>query len=217
LISFFFTLVGLDPNSSLKVTRGSISFRNSSVFGSSQISAPLPNISAFLGGYKKPFFALVFAVLFGISGLVSLIESIEIFIVMIVLSGICLLYYYLAKTMFIGFETNGGGTHGFAFRASIIEGVGVNIQRVEDTIAYVNSLISSAALGEVIQETTNPVIMGNRTATVRSEPQKQYPEAALPQPAPPVAALPQPAPPVAAPPQPAVPQQGAEQGTPWNQ
>ena len=44
IISFILTLVGLDPNSSLKVTRGSISFRNSSVFGMNQVSTPLANM-----------------------------------------------------------------------------------------------------------------------------------------------------------------------------
>ena len=72
IINFLLTVVGLDPNSSRKVTRGSISFRNSSVFGSSQVSTPLANIGAFVGGYKKPFLALVSAVLFFLTGFASL-------------------------------------------------------------------------------------------------------------------------------------------------
>ena len=171
IISFLLTLVGLDPNSSLKVTRGSISFRNSSVFGSSQVSTPLANIGAFVGGYKKPFVALLLAIIFFIGGLFMLpVEEIgpTMFGIMSVLSVICLIYYYLRKTMFMGFETSGGGTYGFAFQASVLEGVGVDIKRVENTIAYVNSLISSASLGEHFIEQNQTQVLGGRTATMLS-------------------------------------------------
>lgn len=169
IISFLLTLVGLDPNSSLKVTRGSISFRNSSVFGSSQVSTPLANIGAFVGGYKKPFVALLLSIIFFLGGLFMLpVEDIggTMFAIMAVLSLICLIYYYLRKTMFMGFETSGGGTYGFAFQASVIEGIGVDIKRVESTIAYVNSLISSASLGEQFIEQSQTQVLGGRTATM---------------------------------------------------
>jgi len=151
LVSFLLTLIGLDPNSTLKVTRGSISFRTSSVFGSSQVSTPLPNLGAFVGGYKKPFFALLlFVMCFSFAIVLFILSLIEgegfAHWLLLVLSLIFLVFYYLNKVMFIGFETSGGGTHGFAFKASILEGVSVNISRVEATIDYVNSLISSAAL-----------------------------------------------------------------------
>lgn len=171
LISFILTLIGLDPNSSLKVTRGSISFRTSSVFGSSQVSTPLPNLGAFVGGYKKPFFALVlsaitlffgfffFGMFYGDFGLILTLT-------LWACSLVSLVYYLLNKVMFIGFETSGGGTYGFAFKASVIEGVGIDINRVEQTIDYVNSLISSAALGEVVIESAKPIALGGRQPTL---------------------------------------------------
>lgn len=183
--NFLLTLVGLDPNSSLTVSRGSIAFRTSSVFGSTQVSTPLTNIGAFIGGYKKPFFALVFGIFFiffGVIGtLAGVLFSIDdakiVGIIFLVLGGACLLYYYLQKTMYVGFETNGGGVHGFAFKASLIEGVNVNIQRVLSTIDYVNSLISSATLGETVRETSQIKEMGSRTATIYSAPMAESPKA----------------------------------------
>jgi hypothetical protein len=171
LISFILTLIGLDPNSSLKVTRGSISFRTSSVFGSSQVSTPLPNLGAFVGGYKKPFFALVFSAItlfFGFSflGIVGGDFGLILTLTLWVSSLVSLIYYLLNKVMFIGFETSGGGTYGFAFRASVIEGVGIDINRVEQTIDYVNSLISSAALGEVVVESAKSIALGGRQSTL---------------------------------------------------
>tara|TARA_B100000242_G_scaffold143614_1_gene102264 strand:- start:736 stop:1605 length:870 start_codon:yes stop_codon:yes gene_type:complete len=168
IVSFLLTMVGLDPNSSLRVTRGSISFQNSSVFGMNQVSTPLANIGAFVGGYKKPFWALVFSglmMLFGLS--LALTEDGGIlFGLFAILALIGLIYYYLQKTMFMGFETSGGGTYGFAFKASVLEGVGVDINRVEGTIAYVNSLISSASLGETFVEQKQTQVLGGRQATM---------------------------------------------------
>jgi hypothetical protein len=83
-----------------------------------------------------------------------------------VISLLSLIYYLLNKVMFIGFETSGGGTYGFAFKASVIEGVGIDINRVEQTIDYVNSLISSAALGEVVLESAKPNAIGGRQSTL---------------------------------------------------
>lgn len=171
LISFILTLIGLDPNSSLKVTRGSISFRTSSVFGSSQVSTPLPNLGAFVGGYKKPFLALVFSTITLIFGFFFLGMGYGDFGLILALavwffSLVSLVYYFLNKVMFIGFETSGGGTYGFAFKASVIEGVGIDINRVEQTIDYVNSLISSAALGEVVLESAKPIAIGGRQSTL---------------------------------------------------
>ncbi len=170
IVSFLLTMVGLDPNSSLRVTRGSISFQNSSVFGMNQVSTPLANIGAFVGGYKKPFWALVFSGLMMLTGL-SLAFTEDggiLFGLFVFLALIGLIYYYLQKTMFMGFETSGGGTYGFAFKASVLEGVGVDIKRVEGTIAYVNSLISSASLGETFVEQKQTQVLGGRQATMLS-------------------------------------------------
>lgn len=167
ITSFLLTVVGLDPNSSLRVTRGSISFQNSSVFGMNQVSTPLANVGAFVGGYKKPFWALVFSLMMFLLGLIVGSEfgaTAFTFFIFLTLAG--LVYYYLQKTMFMGFETSGGGTYGFAFKASVLEGVGVDIKRVESTIAYVNSLISSASLGEAFVEQSQMQVLGGRQATM---------------------------------------------------
>ena len=167
ITSFLLTVVGLDPNSSLRVTRGSISFQNSSVFGMNQVSTPLANIGAFVGGYKKPFWALVFSLMMFLFGLIFGLEfGATAFTFFIFLTLVGLVYYYLQKTMFMGFETSGGGTYGFAFKASVLEGVGVDIKRVESTIAYVNSLISSASLGEAFVEQNQTEVLGGRQATM---------------------------------------------------
>lgn len=183
IVSFLLTMVGLDPNSSLRVTRGSISFQNSSVFGMNQVSTPLANIGAFVGGYKKPFWALVFSGLMMLSGL-SLAFTEDggiLFGLFAILALIGLIYYYLQKTMFMGFETSGGGTYGFAFKASVLEGVGVDINRVEGTIAYVNSLISSASLGETFVEQKQTQVLGGRQATMLAS--TPAPAAPMPTPA----------------------------------
>ena len=140
------------------------------------------------------------------------------------LTLLCLIYYYLRKTMFMGFETSGGGTYGFAFQASVLEGVGVDIKRVESTIAYVNSLISSASLGEHFVEQHQTQVLGGRTATMLTTaptPAAQPVQAVqaiapqpIAQPAPPVQPIAQPAPPVQPMAQPAPPVQPMAQPAP---
>ena len=167
-----------------------------------QVSTPLANIGAFVGGYKKPFWALVFSGLMLFAGLSFAFteDGGALFGIFAFLALVGLLYYYLQKTMFMGFETSGGGTYGFAFKASVLEGVGVDIKRVESTIAYVNSLISSASLGETFVEQGQTQVLGGRQATMLAS---ATAPAAQPAPAPvvqPVAAQPVAPAPVAAPP-----------------
>jgi pyruvate dehydrogenase E2 component (dihydrolipoamide acetyltransferase) len=88
--------------------------------------------------------------------------------------------------MFMGFETSGGGIYGFVFKASVLEGVGVDIKRVETTISYVNTLISSASLGETFVEQAQTQVLGGRQATMlaTSEPAAAAPQALAPESAP---------------------------------
>jgi hypothetical protein len=161
-----------------------------------QVSTPLTNVGAFVGGYKKPFWALVFSALMFLTGLsLAFTEDGGILFglfALLALGG--LLYYYLQKTMFMGFETSGGGTYGFAFKASVLEGVGVDIKRVETTISYVNTLISSASLGETFVEQAQTQVLGGRQATMlaTSEPAAAAPQALAPESAPATYAAPAP-------------------------
>ena len=75
LMAFILNLMGLDPNASVKVTRGAISMRQSSMRGMDQVSTALTSVGAFIGGYSKPIGYLVAAAIFVIAGICAVIAK----------------------------------------------------------------------------------------------------------------------------------------------
>ena len=148
--AFMLNIMGLDPNASVKVTRGAISMRQSSLMGMDQVTTALSSVGAFIGGYRKPISYLFMATVFLIGGLIgdAMADSGGIFaIIGIVLALTMFLLYVFNKQMYIGFETSGGTVHALIFKKAIIEGVPVDIGLIEDAILMVNGLISSSGVG----------------------------------------------------------------------
>ena len=159
LFAFLLNLIGLDPTATVKVDTGSIEFRNSSLKGMTSVTTGLTSVAAFVGGYEKPIGWLVtgFCAFFALSIVtfstpdpewVFFTSGVGIFL-------ICVAIYAFKKVMYIGFETSGGATYMIAFKRSVIEGVAIDIARIEEAITLVNSLISSAASGKNVTSTQN--------------------------------------------------------------
>jgi hypothetical protein len=108
--------------------------------------------------------------------------------------------YALFKDLFIGFETSGGAYYGMTFKRGILNNVSVDIDQIEYTIAFINSLIGSASLGGNFSESQSVSKVANQAII------KSYP-APVPLGTPPApsmsapTALPQQYPPAPAPPQ----------------
>ena len=156
--AFFLNLLGLDPNASVRVTSGAISMRQSSIKGMDEVTAALTSVGAFLGGYKKPVEYLFGAAFFFFGGLImeavlaseiggggGIFFGIGAFIALIQVA-----FYVFNKQMYIGFETAGGAKHTLTFKQAVIEGVSVDIERVEAVIQMVNDLITEAASGKSV-------------------------------------------------------------------
>jgi hypothetical protein len=185
IYAMILTMLGLEPISSVKVTGGAISFRSTSLSGMDQVTAALTSVGAFIGGYRKPIGYLVASVVSTIAGFVlwlSLmdigeaagIDSIYLFYLGMGLSLIFVIVYSISKEMYIGFETSGGAKHFMVFRRSILEGVPVDISRIEEAINLVNGLISSTGTGGRPVVETNKVQTFGRQATITSS-QKTIP------------------------------------------
>ena len=195
LMAFILNLMGLDDNASLKVTRGMISFRKSSLFGLIQTSTGLTQIGSFQGGYSKPLLFLVLS-FFSFFGGVYIDLSAGTFegyftIIGTMLGLIFLVIYALQKNLMFGFETSGGAYYGLAFKRGILNGVSVDIEQVETSITMVNALIGSATLGSSYNESHN-VSRLTKQGTIRAvaapvipSPQHVLPQARMPVPVPP--------------------------------
>ena len=195
--AFILNLMGLDPNASVRVTSGAISMRQASIYGMDQVTAALTSVGAFLGGYKKPVAYLFSAVFFMIAGIGFEIalegEAGGIIIGFCSLVAIVnVLLYIFKKEMYIGFETAGGDKHQLVFKQAVIEGIAVNIERVESVIEMVNDLISEAASGKSVNRSI-PTSMLSAGGTVQVAQQAPLP-ATTPLPAAQPVAQPAPAP-----------------------
>ncbi len=179
--SFILNSLGLEATASIKVTRGAISFKAAKLSGMVQVSTALTSIAAFIGGHSKLLNALFLGIgLFLLGLLFTLFASasmdadvealLSIFgIISFIGSMISFIVYALGKHMFIGFETSGGATYVLGFKRSIIEGVSINIERVEHAISLVNGLISSAALGgSAVVESWNVQDIGREGTVIQS-------------------------------------------------
>ena len=208
LMAFILNLLGLDDTASLKVTRGMISFRKSSLFGLVQTSTGLTQIGSFQGGYSKPLLFLVLSFFSFLAGIYIDLSAV-IFPYFTIIGGmmgfVFLIVYVLQKNLMFGFETSGGAYYGLAFKRGILNGVSVDIAQVETAITLVNALIGSASLGSSYNESHNVSRFTKQgtigAARVAPPPQLVVPQAQIPIPQ---ARVPVPVPPThsAAPPPP---------------
>ena len=157
LIAFILNIIGLDPTAQLKVTRGAVSFRSTSLSGMTETSTALTQIGSFQGGYSKPIELLFGALFFMIVGLIVGIsfEEMTFFTIGLVIAGICVIAYALQKNLSFGFETSGGAYYGMAFKRGVLNNVSVDIKQVEIALQLVNTLIGAASLGGSYQLTDN--------------------------------------------------------------
>ena len=163
--AFLLNLMGLDPTESVTITRGAISMRTSSIKGMNQVTSALTSVGAFLGGYRKPveyLFAAIFIFFLGL--IIDVVTELEWSFIPTIIATIFalvqILFYVFNKVMYIGFETAGGETYTIFFKKSLIEGVPVDINRVEEAIQLVNDLIGSAASGSTVDRTIPQAVLG---------------------------------------------------------
>ena len=149
IIAFILNLIGLDPTAQLKVTKGAVSFRSTSLSGMTETSTSLTQIGSFQGGYSKPISYLILAAFFMITGIVLDIILGDFFVIWfaLIISLVCLVAYALQKNLAFGFETSGGAYYGMSFKRGVLNNVSVDITQVENALLLVNALIGSASLG----------------------------------------------------------------------
>jgi len=176
IMSWMANRMGLDPNSSVEVTKGSISFRSTSGSGFESVSSPLNSVAAFVGGFKKPigylyassfFFCLciisIFYQTFGSKNLYdgtlefALIypgEMVIIASISAIFCLICLISYFVSKSMYIGFETSGGEKHILFFKGD------VDIVEIAEAISTVTDLMGLDK-PSISQQSTVPLTRRN--------------------------------------------------------
>ena len=139
LIAWFLARVGVDPTTTIKVSLKRIEFRSSSLSGTNNRIIPLQGVCSTYYGYYKPwkkalglFIALMWLISSAMSPLLLINgnftqRSFGIFMIATLFSiVIALVYYFLNRTLTLGFVENSGVVSGIMFKRSVIENIDIN-------------------------------------------------------------------------------------------
>ncbi|MEI6392246.1 MAG: hypothetical protein WCT12_14220 [Verrucomicrobiota bacterium] len=137
LISWFLALLKVDPTTSIRVSQKRVEFSSASLSGTEHKMIPIGNVCSTYYGYHKPWKeALLLFFLFGFllhipgaiasAGSHSGISVPGYFLAIVIAVGIALLYYFLSRTLTLGFVEYSGVTCSIRFKRSVIENVDVN-------------------------------------------------------------------------------------------
>ena len=134
LIAWFLALLKIDPTTSIKVSKDRVEFASSSLSGTEYRMIPISSVCSTYYGYHKPwkqalailglFIFLAFMIGANLQSGGGAFVAFAIFF--IVGAAIALLYYFLSRTLTLGFVEHSGVVSGIRFKRSVIEGVDVN-------------------------------------------------------------------------------------------
>ena len=113
-----------------------------SFFGRQTVNIPIVAMTGVIGGYQKPkplFFAAIIILIGGIS--TSVEAGVGAFLGALVLSSILAVFYVLKKEMSLYVQNGGDVLWGLAFKRSVIEGIPVDIEKVNKAIAIINQKV----------------------------------------------------------------------------
>ena len=149
-VSWILSLLGVDPTTSLKVSPERVEFVQSSLAGTTNRLLPLQGICSTFFGYRKPWKeALVLFIVLNSLGwsMTTIISGSRepalgpLLGVLAVSLLVSLLYFFLKKTLTLGFVENSGFAHMIQFRRSVIEGISIDESEARRVCDYVQALI----------------------------------------------------------------------------
>ena len=139
IISWLLTLFRIDPTVSITASATRIEFSEASLSGTTNRLIPLPGICSTLYGYHKPWKkALSIFIILGwlIAGVASAVASAGVagdhvsvgglFLGLLVGLVFAILYYFLNRTLTLGFVENSGVVSAIQFKRSVVENQDIN-------------------------------------------------------------------------------------------
>ena len=155
IISWLLALFRIDPTVSITVSDTRIEFSEASLSGSVRRLIPLPGICSTLYGYHKPWrkaivvFFLLAWLLTAFSSAIASMGSGDsfsvggLFIALIVSFGIAILYYFLNRTLTLGFVENSGIVSAIQFKRSVVENQDINEAQAGYVCQVVQALLEA--------------------------------------------------------------------------
>lgn len=133
LLSWFLSLIGIDPTVALRLTGDKLIFESGSLEGTLHRVIPLRSVCSTLYGYRKP---LREALAIGI------LLAVPTFGLGIILAFI---YYFLNKRLSIFIVETSGVVSGFEFKRSVIEGQEIDEQAAAHVVSQIQAFVDRQA------------------------------------------------------------------------
>lgn len=154
LIAWLLSLMGVDPTTTIRVGLERVEFTSASLAGTESRMVPLQSVCSTYYGYHKPWkaaasFMALFAFLgfsFAAPSARSMGDSFS-FTTFAVTTGIgvvlALIYYFLNRTLTLGFVEHSGAVCAIRFKRSVIENVDIDEQQARSVCTIVQRLIEA--------------------------------------------------------------------------
>jgi hypothetical protein len=146
LISWILAVVKIDPVSSIRVSDKRVEFSTASLSGTTHRMIPVGNVSSTYYGYHKPWKSglVIFLVLLFVLSLILGDGFLAKLVVTLFSLGIALGYYFLSRTLTLGFVEYSGAVSSIQFKRSVIENVDVDEGQAKFVSEVTQFLIESA-------------------------------------------------------------------------
>ena len=146
LISWFLSRIGINPITTIMVGSERIEFTTASLAGTQSRMIPLQGVCSSYYGYHKPWKVAAFIIgLFVFFGFNFAEVGFLTWAFVITIIGVIIgfTYYYLNRTLTLGFVENSGLVNGILFKRSVIENVDINHEQAKAVCVIVQRLIEA--------------------------------------------------------------------------
>ncbi|HJB83919.1 MAG TPA: hypothetical protein IAA13_00220 [Candidatus Alistipes merdigallinarum] len=146
VMGWLMTVAGISTETTLRVSKKDILFRDASLSGSSDSLLTLKGgVASVHCAIHKPIGFIILAILFVVAGVCWYVfasdGTLGAILAGVLLGGLMLVFYRYNKRFCIKVQSTGGAIFGMNFRASQIEGVSVGIDRVCQAVDRINAQI----------------------------------------------------------------------------
>ena len=139
-LGWLLAMMGLDPITTLQVTRQHVTFQETGFFGVTYKTLPLTMVASTECGYKKSAGDLVWGILFILAALFFAAAGAGGgFVLFLILGGYQLFRYWISRTISVGIVTAGSTFFGVRFKRGLIENVSVDLELAVQTAQLINS------------------------------------------------------------------------------
>jgi hypothetical protein len=147
-VSWLLSVLRIDPVTSINVSVSRLEFKSASLAGTEHRVIPLESISSSFYGYHKPWkeAGAIIGLAFFLGSMLAKEGNGSAFLLCLMLGiGIAAVYYFLNRSMTLGFIEVSGHASAIQFKRSVIEGIDINEEEARKVCELTQKLIESKA------------------------------------------------------------------------